>query len=166
MGLRWGLLSTARINDALMEGARGTDAAEIVAVASRDAGRAEAYAGGHGIARFYGSYDALLADPEIDAVYNPLPNGMHVEWSVRALEAGKHVLCEKPLSRRAADASAAFDAADAAGRVLAEAFMWRHLPQTRRLRELLDEGAIGRLRAIRSSFSFPLARPGDIRFKA
>ena len=164
MGLRWGLLSTARINDAILEGARGTEAAEVVAVASRDAGRAQEYAAEHGLERWHGSYEALLADPEVDAIYNPLPNSLHVEWSVAALEAGKHVLCEKPLTRRAADAEAAADAAERAGRVLVEAFMWRHLPQTRRLRELLDEGAIGRLRAIRASFSFPLARPGDIRF--
>ena len=161
--LRWGLLSTARINGSLLGGASGTPAAEVVAVASRDRTRAQAYAAEHAIARAHGSYEELLADPEVDAIYNPLPNSMHVEWSIRALEAGKHVLCEKPLTRRAADAEAAFDAAEAAGRVLIEAFMWRYLPQTRRLRELLDAGAVGRLRAIRSSFSFRLADPGDIR---
>ncbi|HEX8105617.1 MAG TPA: Gfo/Idh/MocA family oxidoreductase [Solirubrobacteraceae bacterium] len=164
MGLRWGLLSTAKINGAILGGAALTDAAEVVAVASRDAARAEAYAAEHGIARAHGSYEALLADPEVDAIYNPLPNSLHVEWSVKALQAGKHVLCEKPLTRRAADAEAAFDAAERADRVLMEAFMWRFLPQTARLRALLDEGAIGRVRAIRSSFSFPLARPDDIRF--
>ena len=104
--------------------------------------------------------------PEIDAVYIPLPNSMHVPWSVRALEAGKHVLCEKPMSRRPAEVEEAFAAAERAGRVLEEAFMWRHHPQTLRLRELLDEGVIGRLRMVKASFSFPLADVSDIRMQA
>ena len=111
MTLRWGLLSTANINRALLGSGHGG----IVAVASRSAGRAEAYAREHGIARAHGSYEALLADPEVDAVYNPLPNSMHVEWSIRALEAGKHVLCEKPLSRHPADVDRAFDVAEREG---------------------------------------------------
>ena len=113
------------------------------------AARAEAYAAEHGIGRAHGSYEALLADPEVDAVYVPLPNSLHVEWSIRALEAGKHVLCEKPLTRRPEEAEAAFDAAERAGRVLAEAFMWRHHPQARRLRELVARRAIGELRLVR-----------------
>ena len=164
--LRWGLLSTARINGSLVAGARATGAAEVVAVASRDGARAEAFAREAGAERAHASYEALLADPEVDAIYNPLPNSLHVEWSIRALEAGKHVLCEKPLARRAADAEAAFDAAERAGLVLAEAFMWRHTPQTRRLRELLDGEPVGRLRLIRASFSFPIASRDDIRMSA
>jgi xylose dehydrogenase (NAD/NADP) len=146
VGLRIGLLSTARINGALLAGAKLTDAAEIVAVGSRDAERARGYADEHGIARAHGSYEDLLADPEVDVIYNPLPNSMHVPWSIRALEAGKHVLCEKPLTRRAVDAEAAFTAAEANDRLLVEAFMWRHHPQAERLRELIDTGAIGEVR--------------------
>ena len=164
--MRWGLLSTANINRKLLAGARGTDEATVVAVASRDRGRAEEFAREHGIERALGSYEALLEDPEVDAVYIPLPNSMHVPWSVRALEAGKHVLCEKPLTRRPAEVEEAFAAAERAGRVLEEAFMWRHHPQTLRLRELLDEGAIGRLRMVKASFSFPLADVSDIRMQA
>ena len=136
----------------------GTDEATVVAVASRDRSRAEAFAREHGIERAHGSYEALLEDPDVDAVYIPLPNSMHVPWSVRALEAGKHVLCEKPMTRRAAEAEEAFAAAERAGRVLEEAFMWRHHPQTQRLRELLDAGVIGQLRLVQASFSLPLDR--------
>jgi predicted dehydrogenase len=164
MGLRLALLSTANINAKLVAGARGTDAVEIVAVGSRDLGRAQAHAAEHGIPRAHGSYEAVLADPEVDAVYVPLPNSLHVDWSIRALEAGKHVLCEKPLTRHASEAARAFDAAEAAGRVLAEAFMWRHHPQVRTLRELLPR--IGELRLIRGAFSFPLDRAGDVRLDA
>jgi len=161
--MRWGLLSTAHINEAILGGADATDEATVVAVASRDRPRAEAYAREHGIERAHGSYEALLEDPDVDAVYVPLPNSMHVPWSVRALEAGKHVLCEKPLTRRAAEAEEAFDAAERSGRLLAEAFMWRHHPQVARLRELLDAGTIGRLRLVRAAFSFPIASQDDIR---
>ena len=161
--LRVGLLSTARINDSLLEGAAATDAAEVVAVASRTEARAAAYAHERGIPRAHGSYEALLADPEVDAVYVALPNALHASWSIRALEAGKHVLCEKPLARTAAAAERAFAAADRAGRVLMEAFMWRHLPQTRTLVELVRDGAIGRLRLVRSAFTFVLDRPEDFR---
>jgi xylose dehydrogenase (NAD/NADP) len=163
MGVRWGLLSTARINGALIAGARGTAAAEIVAVASRSDAAARAFADTHGIPRAHGSYEALLADPSVEAVYVPLPNGMHVDWTVRALEAGKHVLCEKPLDRRPEAVERAFDAAEEAGLVLSEAFMWRHNPQTARLRELLHGGAIGDVRLVRASFSFPLAGDSDVR---
>ena len=161
--MKWGLLSTANINRKLLEGVRGTDEATVVAVASRDRSRAEAFAREHGIERALGSYEELLADPEVEAIYIPLPNSMHVPWSVQALEAGKHVLCEKPLTRHPADAEAAFAAAERSGRLLMEAFMWRHHPQTRRLRELLDAGVIGRLRLVRASFSFPLDEAENIR---
>jgi predicted dehydrogenase len=163
MALRWGILSTARITDALLNS--GSDQ-EFVAVASRDAARAQAYAREKGLARAYGSYEELLADPEIDAVYVPLPNSMHVEWSVEALEAGKHVLCEKPMSRHPDDVARAFEVAEREGRVLAEAFMWRHHPQLRRARELLAAGEIGELRTIRAAFAFAAADPDDIRLQA
>jgi D-xylose 1-dehydrogenase (NADP+, D-xylono-1,5-lactone-forming) len=162
MALRWGILSTANITDKLLDS--GTDQ-EFVAVGSRDGARAEAYAREKGIARAHGSYESLLADPDVDAIYNPLPNALHVEWSIRALEAGKHVLCEKPLSRRPEDVDRAFDVAEREGRVLAEAFMWRHHPQVARARELLDGGAIGDLRIIRAHFAFVAADPDDIRLQ-
>jgi predicted dehydrogenase len=163
MPLRWGLLSTARINDKLLAGARVTDEAEVVAVASRDGGRARGWAGERGVPRSHGSYEALLEDPDVDAVYVSLPNALHVPWSLRALEAGKHVLCEKPLTRRAEEAEAAFDLAARQGRLLAEAFMWRHHPQAKRLRALVDEGAIGRLRLVRAVFSFALSDLANVR---
>ena len=162
----WGILSTADINRRLVPGARASDKVELVAVASRNAARAEAYAREWEIERAYGSYEALLEDPGIEAVYIPLPNTLHVEWSIRALEAGKHVLCEKPLSRHTKDAEEAFAAADRTGRVLSEAFMYRHNPQTARLRQLVQEGAIGELRLIRSTFSYGLYDTGNIRLRA
>jgi predicted dehydrogenase len=166
VALRLGLLSTANINGKLLGGVRATEEVQVVAVASRDMPRAAAYAAEHGIAGAHGSYDDLLADPEVDAVYVPLPNSMHVEWSIRALEAGKHVLCEKPLTRRPEEAEAAFDAADRAGRVLMEGFMWRHTPQTRRVESLLAEGAVGEVRLVRASFSFSGRSAGDVRLSA
>jgi D-xylose 1-dehydrogenase (NADP+, D-xylono-1,5-lactone-forming) len=163
VGIAWGILSTARIGGALVGGARETDAAQIVAVASRSEARAQAFADTHAIPRAHGTYEALLADPEVQAVYVPLPNAMHVDWTVKALQAGKHVLCEKPMDRRPERVAHAFDVAQAAGLVLSEAFMWRHDPQTVRLRALLDDGAVGALRLVRASFSFPLAGDGDVR---
>jgi predicted dehydrogenase len=161
---RFALLSTAAINEALLGGARDSDLVEIVGVGSRDRARAEAYARERGLERAYGSYDELLADPEIDAVYVALPNVLHVEWSIRALEAGKHVLSEKPLSRDPAEVERAFDAADRAGRLLMEGFMYRHHPQTKKLKELVDGGAIGELRLVRTHFSFMLDRRNDVRW--
>jgi predicted dehydrogenase len=159
----WGILSTARIGARLAEGASKTEAADIVAVASRDEATAQAFAAAHGIARAHGSYEALLADPGVEAVYVPLPNAMHVEWTIRALQAGKHVLCEKPMDRRPEQVARAFDVAQEHRVVLSEAFMWRHHPQTLRLRELLDEGAIGDVRLIRACFAFVLDRDPDVR---
>jgi D-xylose 1-dehydrogenase (NADP+, D-xylono-1,5-lactone-forming) len=166
VGIAWGVLSTARIGAALVTGARESSEADVVAVASRSAASAQAFADAHGIPRAHGSYEALLADTDVQAVYIPLPNGMHVDWTVRALQAGKHVLCEKPLDRRAARVAHAFDVAEREGLVLSEAFMWRHHPQTRRLRSLLDEGAIGAPRLVRASFSFLLAGDADVRLDA
>jgi predicted dehydrogenase len=161
--VRFGFLSTARINRRLLAAAAKSERAEVVGVASRDASRAEAYAVEHGIARSYGSYEALLGDPDIDAVYISLPNSLHVEWSVRALTAGKHVLCEKPLTRSPEEAEEAFDAAERAGRVLMEAFMWRHSPQTAKLVQLVEGGVIGELRLVRATFSFPVEGRRNIR---
>ena len=136
---------------------------ELVAVASRTQERADAYAHEWGIPRAYGSYEALLDDRDVEAVYVSLPNGPHVEWSIRLAGAGKHVLCEKPLARSPADVARAFDAAEAAGLVLMEAFMWRHHPQTRRFAELVRDRAIGDLRLVQASFSFQIADDGDVR---
>jgi predicted dehydrogenase len=162
----WGVISTANINRLVLAGARESDRVDVVAVASRDQARAEAYAREHGIERAHGSYEALLADPDVDAVYISLPNSLHVEWSVRALEAGKHVLCEKPLDRRPEEVERAFDAAERAGRLLAEAFMYRHNPQTAKARELVAGGAIGTLRLVRAAFSFSLDEPENVRLAA
>jgi D-xylose 1-dehydrogenase (NADP+, D-xylono-1,5-lactone-forming) len=162
----WGIVSTADINRKLIPGAHASPKVDLVAVASRDGARAEAYAKEWGIERAYGSYEALLADPEIEAVYISLPNTLHSEWSIRALEAGKHVLCEKPVTRHVAEAEAAFDAAERTGYLLSEAFMYRHNPQTLRLKELVDEGAIGELRLVRSAFSYSLYDEDNIRLRS
>src|SRR6266511_508105 len=161
--VRWGFLSTAGINRAVLAGVRQTDRASVVAVASREQQRADDYAREHGIERAHGSYEALLDDPDVEVIYVSLPNSLHVEWSVRALEAGKHVLCEKPFDRGPREVERAFDAADQAGRLLMEAFMYRHHPQTKKLQEVVAAGAIGELRHLRSSFSFTLDNPDDVR---
>jgi predicted dehydrogenase len=163
--VRWGILSTARINRQLIPGAHASPKVELAAVASRHRARADAYAREWGIPQAFGSYEELLADDAIEAVYISLPNNLHVEWSVRALEAGKHVLCEKPLSRHPGDVERAFDAADRSGRYLMEAFMYRHSPQTKRLSALVAEGAIGELRLVRAAFSFGLYDPDNIRLR-
>ena len=154
--MRLGLLSTANINDEILTGASESTRIEVVAVGSRDAARAQSYAREHGIPRAHGSYEALLADPEVDAVYISLPNGMHHEWTMHALSAGKHVLCEKPYTRHPAEVEQAFDAAEAAGLVVMEAFMYRHHPQTRTIERLVREGQVGRLVAVHATFTFRL----------
>jgi xylose dehydrogenase (NAD/NADP) len=164
---RLGLLSTADINSAILTASNASDRVEVVAVASRDAAKAEAYARTHGIPVAYGSYDALLADPDVEAVYVSLPNALHVEWTIRALEAGKHVLCEKPMSRDPARVEAVFDVAERHGLVCMEALMWRHHPQTLRLAALVAEGAIGELRLVRAAFRHPLYdQPQHVRTRA
>jgi D-xylose 1-dehydrogenase (NADP+, D-xylono-1,5-lactone-forming) len=163
--VKWGIVSTADINRKLIPGAHASEKVELVAVASRDQARADSYAREWGIPRAYGTYEALLADPDIEAVYISLPNTLHCEWSIKAVEAGKHVLCEKPLTRHPAEAAAAFDAAERAGRLLSEAFMYRHNPQTRRLAQLVEEGAIGELRLVRSTFSYGLYDAENIRLR-
>jgi predicted dehydrogenase len=166
MSVRFGILSTAHINRLVLAGARESDRVEVTAVASRDLARAETYAREWGIERAYGNYEDLLADSELDAIYNPLPNSMHLDWSIRALEAGKHVLCEKPLSRHPEDVERAFDAANRAGLLLTEAFMYRHNPQMTRLKELVDGGWIGELRVVRAAFSFTIDDEPNIRLAA
>lgn len=161
---RWGVLSTAHIgrvqvNPAIQASANGM----LLAVASRDAARAREFAERDGIPRHYGSYEALVADPEVDAIYIPLPNSMHKEWSMRAAEHGKHVLCEKPLALDAAECREMWAAAKANGTLLMEAFMYRFHPRMERLVAIAQGGAIGAPRAIRSTFTFRLTRPDNIR---
>jgi D-xylose 1-dehydrogenase (NADP+, D-xylono-1,5-lactone-forming) len=165
MTVKWGILSTADINRKVIPGARASEKVDLIAVASRDLRRAEEYAREWEIDRAYGSYEALLEDDDVEAVYISLPNTLHCEWSIRAVEAGKHVLCEKPMSRHAGDVESAFDAAERNGRILMEAFMYRHHPQTRRLRQLVDEGAIGDLRLVRTCFSYSLYDEENIRLR-
>jgi xylose dehydrogenase (NAD/NADP) len=165
--VRWGILSTARINQALIAGIRVAEGAQLVGVASRDEATAAAYARENGIPRSFGSYEALLADPDIEAVYIPLPNSLHVPWSIKALEAGKHVLCEKPMSNRVEPVEEAFDVAERTGRLLMEAFMWRYHEQTEVLTQLIADGAIGPVRHVRASFSHTLPEDsGDVRWDA
>jgi predicted dehydrogenase len=159
--IRWGLMGTSRINEKLLRGARLTDTAAVVAVGSRSAAAGQAYAAANGIEKVHVTYEALLADPDIDAVYIPLPNSLHHSWTMQAIAAGKHVLCEKPYTRHPAEVDEAWDAAEAAGVVLMEAFMWRHTPQAARLVELA--GQIGELVHVRSTFSHRLEDDRDIR---
>jgi D-xylose 1-dehydrogenase (NADP+, D-xylono-1,5-lactone-forming) len=161
--VRWGVLSTALINDKVLAGARLSDRLEVLGVASRDGARAQQYAARNGIRRHYQGYQALLADPEIEAVYISLPNSLHHEWTVAALRAGKHVLCEKPYSRRPAEVTEAFELARSSGLQLSEAFMYRYNPQTRRLVELVRSGELGELQLVVASFSWPTPATGDIR---
>jgi len=162
--VRWGILGVADILRRVMPGARLASSAELLAIASRSAERARTYAAAEGIPRVHESYDALLADPDVEAVYIPLPNSLHHEWTLAALAAGKHVLCEKPYSRHPNEVAEAFDAADGAGLLLMEAFMWRHHPRTKKFVELLPE--IGRLQTVRTTFSWKMeADPVDIRLE-
>lgn len=163
--LKWGLLSTARINRRLIPAIRAAGRAELVAVASRDQARADAYAAEWGIPRAHGSYQALLADPDIDAIYVSLPNSLHAEWTVKAAGAGKHVLCEKPLALSVAEVDQIIAAARAAGVVVAEAVMYLYHPLLHRARELVREGAVGELRLVRGALSIGLNRPADVRWK-
>jgi predicted dehydrogenase len=157
--LRLGILGTARIaRNLFIPGVRKSQLVDVVAVASRDAQRARAWASDLEIPRAYGSYAALLNDPEVDAVYIPLPNSLHAEMTLAAAQAKKHVLCEKPIASRAADAERMARACADAGVVLMEAFMWRHHPQHARARELVRDGAIGELTFVRSSFSYVISR--------
>jgi xylose dehydrogenase (NAD/NADP) len=165
--VRWGLLSTARINERIIPAIRATRRSALVAVASQGGtAKAQQYAARWTIPRAYGSYEELLADREVDAVYISLPNSLHREWTVAAARAGKHVLCEKPLATSVAEVDEMTDAARRHGAIVQEAVMMCYHPQTQRLQEILAEGTIGDVRLIRGVFSFTLDRPGDIRFDA
>ena len=161
--LRWGLLSTARINQALIGPLRSSKRNTLTAVASRSQDNADVYARENSIEKAYGSYDAMLADPEIDVIYNPLPNHLHAEWTINAIEAGKHVMVEKPIALTVAEVEAMDAAAKKHRRVVAEAFMYRHHPQTLHIVEMINTGKLGAIKFVRGSFSFQLNRPGDIR---
>ena len=163
--VKWGIVSTADINRKVIPGAKESPKVDLVGVASRTQERADDYAREWDIPRAFGSYDALLKDPEIEAVYISLPNTLHCDWSIRALERGKHVLCEKPLSRHPGEVETAFASAERADRFLMEAFMYRHNPQTAKLVELVEGGAIGELRLVRSVFSYSLYDPENIRLR-
>jgi D-xylose 1-dehydrogenase (NADP+, D-xylono-1,5-lactone-forming) len=154
--VRWGLLSTAKINSALIGPLKQAKRSELAAVASRDAERVAEYARKHEIPKAYASYEALLADPEIDAVYISLPNSLHAEWTVKAAQAGKHVLCEKPLVVALDELDRVEAAAAAAGVTVFEAFMYLHHPQTRRALEMVQSGRLGTLQTIESWFNFNL----------
>ena len=163
--VRWGILSTANIaTEKVIPAMQQGTYCEITALASRKLEHAQAAAARLGIPKAYGSYEALLADPEIDAIYNPLPNHLHVLWSVKALEAGKHVLCEKPLAPTVAEAQVLLDVAQRYPHLkVMEAFMYRHHPQWQRARQLVRDGKIGALRTIQSFFSYYLDDPANIR---
>ena len=161
--LRWGLLSTARINRSLIKPLRASARNILTSVASRSQASAEAYAKEWKIERAFGSYEAMLADPDVDVVYNSLPNHLHAEWSIKAMQAGKHVLCEKPMGLTVAEIDAIAAASRQTGKVVSEAFMYRHHPQTIQARELVQSGAIGKLQAIRGAFTFPMKTDVNIR---
>jgi predicted dehydrogenase len=164
--LRIGALGAARITPmALVRPARALPEAELVAVAARNQDRARKFAAKHRIPRVHASYEELVADPEIDAVYNPLPNGLHCEWTIRALEAGKHVLCEKPIASNADEAQRMAEAAEKTGRVLIEAFHWRYHPLAARMKEIVDGGELGAVRHIEAALCFPMPLRKDIRYQ-
>ena len=163
--LNWGLLSTARINRSLIPPLRASKRNQLVAVASRAQDSADKYAQEWKIPRAHSSYEALLADSEIDVIYNPLPNHLHTEWRIKAVEAGKHVLCEKPLALNVEEVDAIQSAARKHGRIVMEAFMYRHHPQTLKVQELVKNGSLGTLKLIRGSFSYVLSREGDVRLQ-
>src|SRR6202050_3836154 len=162
--VRWGVLSTAAIGvKKVLPAMQKGDWVEVSAIASRDLGKAEQVARTLGIAKAYGSYEELLADPQIEAIYNPLPNQLHVPWSIKAAEAGKHVLCEKPLSVTVAEANTLLAVQQRTGVIMAEGFMVRVHPQWVRARELVQSGRIGELRAIQGVFSYFNTNPTNIR---
>ncbi len=163
MPLRWGILGVARINRAVIPPLNHSPRHTVIGVASRDPARAAQAAREWDIPRAFGGYQELLADPDIDVVYIPLPNSLHVRWTLAALAAGKHVLCEKPLALTPEDIDRLAQAARQAGRIVAEAFMYRHHTQTLRVKELVDSGALGPVRLVRGTFTFTLDRPGDVR---
>ncbi len=161
--MKWGILSAGRIARRFASALADSETEQVVAIAARDADRATAFANEYGIGRAYGDYMQLLNDPEVEAVYNALPNSLHATWSIAALQAGKHVLCEKPLATTLADGLAMVAAAQANRRLLMEAFMYRFHPQTVAVQQLLAEGVIGEVQQVRGSFAFLLDDPTNIR---
>jgi predicted dehydrogenase len=165
MSLRIGILGAARIAPAaLAKPASAVSSVSVTAVAARSLDRAQAFATRHGIARAYAGYEELLADPDIDAVYNPLPNGLHGRWTRAALEAGKHVLCEKPFTANAAEAREIAALASASDRVVMEAFHYRYHPLALRAEEIVASGELGTLRRVETALCFPLPKFSDIRY--
>ncbi len=165
--LRWGILSTANIGRAaVIPAIHASSNGRLTAVASRTAAAARDFAAANGIPAHYGSYDALLQASDVDAIYIPLPNGLHREWTIKAAERGKHILCEKPLALTAAECHEMAAAARANGVTLMEAFMYRFHPQIARAETLIRDGAVGALKSIRSVFTFRLTKPGNIRLDA
>ena len=161
--LRWGLLSTARINRLIIPAIRASARSELTTVASRDPTKALAYASEWQIPRIHRSYEALLDDPEVDVLYIGLPNSLHVEWTVRALEAGKHVLCEKPMALEPEGIDRIADAVKRTGRAAAEGFMYRHQPLTHAVEKIVASGQLGPIRSYKGAFTFPLTRENDVR---
>ena len=162
--VKWGVLGVARIGvEKVIPAMQQGKVSQVAAIASRDLGKAEAAAKRLGIPRAFGAYEDLLADREIEAVYNPLPNELHVPWTLRALEAGKHVLCEKPIALDAEEARQLIEARNRSGKLVAEAFMVRFHPQWRRAKELAQAGTLGELRAIQTFFSYRLLDPDNVR---
>jgi xylose dehydrogenase (NAD/NADP) len=165
--LRWGILGVAKINERLLPGFATANNAELVGIASRSLERAQDAAKAAGIPKAFGSYEALLDDPEIDAVYNPLPNTLHDEWTRKAAERGKHVLCEKPLTPTAREAESLVAFCRAKGVKLMDGFMWPHHPRTAKIRAFLDGGTLGRIERVTGTFSFQLPMdPANIRLQA
>lgn len=164
--VRWGILGAARINRRMIPGLKLAANAELVAITSRDAAKAQQAAAQWEIPVVHPSYEALLADPQLDAVYIPLPNTLHAEWTIKAAQAGKHVLCEKPLALTPQDVERIREAAQANNVLAMEAFMYRFHPQQHRVRELLGAGAIGEPRVLRASFAFTMASGPNIRLEA
>jgi xylose dehydrogenase (NAD/NADP) len=161
--LRWGFLSTAHITKAFLEPLRSSKRNLLLAVASRSQDKADEYALKHKVKRAYGSYAELLADPDIDVIYNPLPNHLHAEWTIKAIQAGKHVLCEKPLALSLAEVDVISAAAQKYGEVVAEAFMYRMHPQTLKAQELVASGKLGKVRMVRGSYTYLGTDPGNYR---
>jgi xylose dehydrogenase (NAD/NADP) len=161
-GVRWGLLSTANIGATVVQATRDSEATQFVAVASRDEGKSRQFADRVGLDQSFGSYEAMVASDAVDAIYVALPVSMHTEWTIKALQAGKHVLCEKPFATTAADTTRCFDAAEQTNRLCVEGLMYRYHPQTDLALELIAQGSIGKLSNVRSALSVSVA-PGDIR---
>lgn len=164
--VKWGILGTAKIATKVSKAIHAAEGAELVAVASRSLDRAREWGTAHGVPRAYGSYEELLSDPELDAIYIPLPPSLHAEWTIKAAEAGKHVLCEKPLAVTAAEAREMIAACRAHGVQLMDGVMWSHHPRTEAMRSAIDAGKLGRLRTVTSAFSFDwgASPPENIRF--